>query len=388
MTATSVLYELTKTRPKHVAFIKENETWTYERLAAEVDRLARGLVRRGLRKGDRVALHMANLPELIIAYHACFWAGLIAAPLNIRLKTAELRPLLERLRPSLYIGQATLYEKVASIDSSITYGLDPGPVNRIVRKALVRLVDDNDVPVAVGELGELLVRGPHVSIGYWAGPGLIQDAPVDGWFHTGDLMRQDEKGNLWFISRKKHLIIRGGSNISPIEVERVLLTHPAVRDAAVLGVPDPELGQRVAGFVQLRAGAQSTDPDEILLHVSGQLADYKVPERLQIVQEIPRNATGKVDRQLLLKLMSEHQPQEYRWAKAACTSIVSAISSAVLGLSTSCSATFSSAAAANAWVTNLPATRCMSIAGGGRVLFIVSCCVVKAQHSGRQRYRR
>jgi long-chain acyl-CoA synthetase len=119
MTATSVLYELTKTRPKHVAFIKENETWTYERLAAEVDRLARGLVRRGLRKGDRVALHMANLPELIIAYHACFWAGLSAAPLNIRLKTAELRPLLERLRPSLYIGQATLYEKVASIDSSI-----------------------------------------------------------------------------------------------------------------------------------------------------------------------------------------------------------------------------------------------------------------------------
>jgi long-chain acyl-CoA synthetase len=185
-----------------------------------------------------------------------------------------------------------------------------------VRNALVRLVDDNDVPVAVGELGELLVRGPHVSIGYWAGPGLIQDAPVDGWFHTGDLMRQDEKGNLWFISRKKHLIIRGGSNISPIEVERVLLTHPAVRDAAVLGVPDPELGQRVAGFVQLRAGAQSTDPDEILLHVSGQLADYKVSERLQIVQEIPRNATGKVDRQLLLKLISEHQPQEYRWAGA------------------------------------------------------------------------
>ena len=199
---------------------------------------------------------------------------------------------------------------------SLTYGLEPGPVNSIVRNALERLVDDNDVPVAVGEVGELLVRGPHVSIGYWAGPWLIQDAPVDGWFHTGDLMRQDEKGNLWFISRKKHLIIRGGSNISPIEVERVLLTHPAVRDAAVLGIPDPELGQRVAGFVQLRAGAQSTDPDEILLHVSDQLADYKVPERLQIVQEIPRNATGKVDRQLLLKLISEHQPQEYRWAGA------------------------------------------------------------------------
>jgi long-chain acyl-CoA synthetase len=76
-------------------------------------------------------------------------------------------------------------------------------------------------------------------------------------------MRQDERGNLWFVSRKKHLIIRGASNISPVEVERVLMTHPAVRDAAVIGVPDPELGQRVAGFVQLASSAQSADPDEI-----------------------------------------------------------------------------------------------------------------------------
>jgi len=495
MTSIGVLYELAATQPKKVAFIKDNEIWTYDRLAAEVDHLAYGLVKRGLRKGDRVALHMANLPEFVVAYHACFRTGVIAAPLNIRLKTAELIPLLQRLQPTLYISQAALYNQVASIDSSIlaansrfvvdgpvndprvqrwtslfgdvngeplqrtldvdvpavllttsgttgrpkfvihtlatllkiaesyehldldgdqvsalgmpmvhasglftmlafvrfgvpfvlcerfdpdalldaierhrctwllglpfmfttllqrqrahprnidslrtclsagdvcpaqvqeqfpsvfgiplrsfwaatealgslTYGLESGPATRIVKGAQVRLVGVDKMPVSPGQVGELVVRGPHVTIGYWAGPGLIEGAPEGGWFHTGDLMRQDEKGNLWFVSRKKHLIIRGGSNISPVEVERVLMTHPAVRDAAVIGVPDPELGERVAGFVQLADGAQSADPNEILAHVTGQLADYKVPKSLQILHQIPRNATGKIDRQLLLK---------------------------------------------------------------------------------------
>jgi long-chain acyl-CoA synthetase len=147
---------------------------------------------------------------------------------------------------------------------SLTYGLESGPVTGIVKGAQVRLVGDDKMPVSPGQVGELIVRGPHVTIGYWAGPGLIEGAPEGGWFHTGDLMRQDEKGILWFVSREKHLIIRGASNIAPVEVERVLMSHPAVRDAAVIGVPDPELGERVAGFVQLADGAQSADPNEIL----------------------------------------------------------------------------------------------------------------------------
>jgi len=503
MTPTGALYHCVETGRGNVAFIIDKEIWTYERLATEVERLASGLVARGLRKGDRVALHMANLAELVIAYHACFRVGVIAAPLNIRFKTAELRPLLQRLRPALYIGQAALYSQVASIDSSIlasnrrfvvdgpvkdprvqpwtrlfadvngepvrrtldvdapavllttsgttgqpkfvihtletlskiaesyehldldggqtatlavpmvhasglftmlacirfgvpfvmlerfdpdalldaierhrctwvvglpvmfaallrrqqvrarnvdslrtclaggdvcppqlqdqfpsffgiplrsflvsteacgslTYGLQPGPVSRTVPGAQVRLVDDNDVPVPPGEVGELALRGPHVTIGYWAGPGMVEDAPEAGWFHTGDLLRQDEKGNLWFVSRKKHLIIRGGSNISPIEVEQVLITHPAVRDAAVVGMPDPELGQRVAGFVQLATSAHSASLDEIRAHVAEQIADYKVPESLTIVREIPRNALGKIDRKLLLTI-SEREQQD------------------------------------------------------------------------------
>jgi long-chain acyl-CoA synthetase len=165
--------------------------------------------------------------------------------------------------------------------------------------AQVRLVDDNQMPVPRGEVGELLVRGPHVTMGYWIAPGWITDAPKEGWFHTGDLMRLDEKGDPWFVSRKKELIIHGGSKISPVEVERVLMAHSAVRDAAVVGVPDRDLGQRVAGFVQLADSAQSVDLADILVFATERLADYKVPETLEIVDKIPRNTLGKIDRQLL-----------------------------------------------------------------------------------------
>ena len=115
------------------------------------------------------------------------------------------------------------------------------PVSRAVNGTEVRLVNDHHAPVAMGEIGELVQPQRYHRLR--TGPGLLEDATKDGWFYTGDLMRQDEKGNLWFVSRKKHLIIRGGSNISPIEVEQVLTSHHAVQDAAVIGVPDPELGE-------------------------------------------------------------------------------------------------------------------------------------------------
>lgn len=150
----------------------------------------------------------------------------------------------------------------------------------------------------------MVVRGPHVAIGYWAGPGLIEDALKDGWFHTGDLMRQDEKDNLWFVSRKKDLVVRGGSKISPAEVEQVLRAGPAVQDAAVVGVPDVRLGQRVAGFVQLTNDAPSAIQNEILAFAAAWLADYKVPESLAIVDKIPRNKVGKIDRTALLAIFA------------------------------------------------------------------------------------
>ena len=478
---------------------KDDEVWTWERLTHEVNRVAGGLIRLGIQPGDRVALHMANLPELVVAYLACFQVGAIAAPLNIRLKKPELEPLLQRLRPSLYVGQAGLYNEIASVDTSIlatnrrfvvdgavndrraqpwsdllstingapvkrtvdvdapalllttsgttsqpkfvihtlatlreiarssshldldtnqtaaiavplvhasgcftvlsclwsdvpfvlferfdpdsvldgiesyrctwfvglpfmygalfrsqqararkvdslrtclvggdvcprqwqeqfpsvfgvplrsfwgsteaacclTYGLESGSVSRPVNGTEFRLVNDQQAPIAVGETGELVLRSPNITIGYWAGPGLIENAPKDGWFYTGDLMRQDEKGSLWFVSRKKYLIIRGGSNISPIEVEQVLTSHPAVQDAAVIGVPDPELGERVAGFIQLRCtDPQSVNLEDIRGYLAERLADYKIPEWLKFVSEIPRNALGKIDRSALSSLSS------------------------------------------------------------------------------------
>jgi long-chain acyl-CoA synthetase len=504
MTPISMLDQWAKSRPNHVAFIAGDEIWTYQRLATQADRVARGFLARGVRPGDRVALHMANVPEMIVAYYACFRTGVIASPLNNRFKTSELKQVLQRLQPALYIGQAQLYPAVAAVDStilpptaryivggavdddraqpwaslledtadksipsvpdidspavllttsgttgqpkfvvhtpatlsaisdtcvelglqkdhvvgnfvpmvhcsglcvlllcmrlglqmilferfdadavldgieayrcnwilglpfmyaalletqwtqprkiaslrfcltggdvcpqhlqqefphafgvplrsvwaatetvgSLTFGLQLGPVVRVVPGAQIRLVDGDGESVPRGEAGELWVRGPNVTPGYWAGPGRIEDPTFGGWFATGDLMRQGEGDDLWFVSRKKDLIIRGGSNISPIEVERVLKNHRTVHDAAVFGVPDAVLGERVAALVQLTDNASPAARDDVLASAKAELADYKVPERLEIVSEIPRNGLGKIDRKLLRATMEAAETAE------------------------------------------------------------------------------
>jgi acyl-CoA synthetase (AMP-forming)/AMP-acid ligase II len=175
-------------------------------------------------------------------------------------------------------------------------GLQPGAVSRIAPGAQIRLVDDDGRDVPRGEVGEFLVRGPYVTVGYWVGRDRIDDATDGGWYHSGDLMRQGEGDELWFVGRKKDIIIRGGSNISPAEVEQVLLNHPLVRDAAVFGLPDPVLGQRVAAIVQPSNGAGDAALGAILKDTKRQLADYKAPERLWAVDAVPHNPLGKVDR--------------------------------------------------------------------------------------------
>jgi long-chain acyl-CoA synthetase len=182
------------------------------------------------------------------------------------------------------------------VAGALTEGSRPGPVSRIAPGARIRLVDDDGREVPRGEVGEFLVRGPNVTMGYWVGPDRIDDATRDGWYHSGDLMRQGEGDELWFVGRKKDIIIRGGSNISPVEVEQVLLSHPLVQDAAVFGIPDPVLGQRVAAVVQLPNGVGYAALGDILTDAKQQLADYKAPERLFVVDRVPRNALGKVDR--------------------------------------------------------------------------------------------
>jgi acyl-CoA synthetase (AMP-forming)/AMP-acid ligase II len=121
---------------------------------------------------------------------------------------------------------------------ALTEGLRPGPVARIAPGVQIRLADDEGRDVPRGEAGEFLVRSPTVTVSYWVGPDRIDDARRDGCYHIGDLMRQGEGDELWFVGRKKDIIIRGGSNISPVEVERILLSHPLVQEAVVFGIPD------------------------------------------------------------------------------------------------------------------------------------------------------
>jgi long-chain acyl-CoA synthetase len=497
MTPIEGLQEQATKNPNGLAFIVGNDSWSYRRLAVEAERLAQALLAWGVRQGDRVALHMTNRPELACAYYACLLIGAIAAPLNARLKTAELRSLLRRLQPVLYLGEAQLYPQIAPIEretlapsarfvvgeltddsgqpwqslfsapvrkaplpnvdrdapailsatsgstgesklvantletlsakqdgwqhlgidsgqivinalpmmhgaglmtffacvrfgtpmvlferfeadavldaiathrcswmlglpymfaemtmrqkahprdvSSLRFcisggdvcpvelqedfpaafgiplystwgstetglfahGLRPGPVTRPMPGMEARLVAEHGGPVPHGEVGEMLVRGPSVMIGYWKSPGRIDDPTIDGWFATGDLMRQGEGDELWFVARKKDLIIRGGSNIAPAEVEGVLRCHPAVRDVVVVGIPDQVLGQRVAALVQLAGEAAPGAVRDILAYTKQQLADYKVPERLEVVAQIPRTTLGKVDRLSAVTLLSD-----------------------------------------------------------------------------------
>jgi acyl-CoA synthetase (AMP-forming)/AMP-acid ligase II len=179
-------------------------------------------------------------------------------------------------------------------------------VARVAKGVETRLIDESGAEVPHGKVGELLVRGPNVFDGYWNDTRATEEALEGGWYHTGDLMRRGEGDELWFVARKKDIIIRGGTNISPIEVEEALVAcHPAVEEAAVVGVPDRVLGQRVFGFVRLTDGIDNIVLPGILENVRTRLAAYKVPENIRILQQLPRNALGKVDRNMLQTLASD-----------------------------------------------------------------------------------
>jgi acyl-CoA synthetase (AMP-forming)/AMP-acid ligase II len=496
MTSTPIeaLKEQAKVRQKSAALVFHENVWTYERILAEAERLARGMVAHGVKPGDRVAVHMMNRPEFIVAYYACFLAGAIIAPLRTAFKHAELEPLLRRLRPALYIGETALYGNVAAVDSAILprdrrflvetesgvseglpfqqlfddadsadlpispaadqpavlintsgttgepkfvihtasslaetadllinnwgisghdcvamplplahasglaclltciqsgipfvliesfdadtildtverhrcslqvgfpaqyaalldrqraqprdltslrfcltgadacpvdlqrqvtavfgaplynvwgatealgnlgCGLRPGPVMRITRPAEVRIVDNAGQDVADGEPGELLVGGPNLFVGYWNDLRATTEALQDGWYHTGDLVRREAENELLFVARKKDIIIRGGTNISPVEVEHAIAVHPSVKEAAVVGVPDAALGQRLIGFVSLAKGKDERIVPGILSDLATRLAAYKVPEHLIVLDALPRNALSKIDRTTL-----------------------------------------------------------------------------------------
>lgn len=163
----------------------------------------------------------------------------------------------------------------------------------------VRIIDKDGDDVAIGEVGELAVQAPNLMIGYWKKPEETQKVFNDGWFFTGDYARADDEGYIYIECRKRDVIITGGENVYPIEVEQALYCHPNIKDAAVIGVSDDKWGEAVKAFVVLRDTGHSLSIDEIKAFCSDVLARYKMPKILEFVSELPRNASGKILKDIL-----------------------------------------------------------------------------------------
>jgi long-chain acyl-CoA synthetase len=169
----------------------------------------------------------------------------------------------------------------------------PGSIGTPIRGVEVRVVDERGKDVRSGEVGEIAIRGHNVMKGYWRQPDATAEAIPDGWFRSGDLARSDEDGYLFIVDRRKDMIIRGGYNVYPREIEEVLYEHPAVAEAGVIGVPDPALGEEVGAAVVLKPGF-TTSAEEIREYVKAQVAAYKYPRRVWFVSALPKGPTGKV----------------------------------------------------------------------------------------------
>jgi long-chain acyl-CoA synthetase len=170
----------------------------------------------------------------------------------------------------------------------------PGSIGTPIEGVEMRLVDDHRETVAPDEVGEIAIRGHNVMKGYWNRPEATADA-IDsaGWFYSGDIARVDEDGCYFIVDRKKELIIRGGYNVYPREIEEVLYEHPAVREAAVIGIPHADLGEEVGAAVALKDGENVTESD-IRDYVKANVAAYKYPRHVWFVDELPKGPTGKI----------------------------------------------------------------------------------------------
>jgi acyl-CoA synthetase (AMP-forming)/AMP-acid ligase II len=168
-----------------------------------------------------------------------------------------------------------------------------GSVGRRLSCIEARIVDDDDKDLPVGRVGEIVYRGPTVMKGYYKNPEATARAMRGGWFHSGDLVREDEDGFIYVVDRKDDMIISGGENIYPAEVEGVLFTHPGILEAAVIGVPDPQWGKNIKALVVPKKGETLTEK-EIIDYCKQHLASYKKPKSVEFLKTLPRNASGKV----------------------------------------------------------------------------------------------
>ena len=270
-----------------------------------------------LRLGGRLVLLPRFDPDAVVAAIARHGAT------RLQSGPADLRDLLDRPRPAASTlatlrccvagGEqihADLHERFAAwaglalteacgMTEAYNYAMNPpfgakriGSFGRPSDGAELRLVGSDGRDAAEGEI---LVRSDAMARGYWNNPAATADAWREGWLVTGDLARRDADGWYWFVGRRKQIIIRGASNIAPGEVEAVLLQHPSVAAAGVVGAPDPRDGHVPVAFVEARAGAV-VDPEALRAFVAARLAAYKVPVRITVLDVLPVNVNGKVDR--------------------------------------------------------------------------------------------
>ncbi|HMG72376.1 MAG TPA: long-chain fatty acid--CoA ligase [Pyrinomonadaceae bacterium] len=167
----------------------------------------------------------------------------------------------------------------------------------------MKVFDDNDKEVADGELGEIVLRGENILKGYYKNPEATSTAFRNGWFHTNDIGYRDQDGYFFIVDRKSDMIIRGGENIYPREIDEVLYQHPAVAAAATIGVPDPLYGEEVAAFIVLKDGMKVSE-ENLINYCAERLADYKCPKSIRIVKDIPKGPTGKLLKRELAKIYS------------------------------------------------------------------------------------
>lgn len=185
----------------------------------------------------------------------------------------------------------------------------PGSMGAALMGAQVRIIDEQGQDAVPDVAGEVLIKGGSVMRGYFNDPAATANALRAGWLHTGDIGYLDQDGDLFILQRRDDLIISGGENIYPAEVEAVLRQHPTVADAVVLGLPDPDWGQRPAALIETRAG-QSVSAADITAFAREHLAGYKVPRRIAFVKALPRTASGKVQRQEARKVFDDAPPSD------------------------------------------------------------------------------
>jgi long-chain acyl-CoA synthetase len=183
---------------------------------------------------------------------------------------------------------------IATSNNGVDYERKPASIGLPVPICDVKVVDEDGRALPPGAVGELCIRGTNVVKGYWNKPDATAQSFRDGWLHTGDVVSIDEEGFVFVLDRAKDMLIRGGENVYCVEVENVLYEHPAVIDAAVIGIPHRVLGEEVGAVVQVKAGAGVT-AEELRGYAAAHLAAFKVPVRIELRDDpLPRNPNGKI----------------------------------------------------------------------------------------------